>query len=324
MPLVAVVTPVYNGAPYLAECIESVLSQTYPNWTLLVADNCSTDGSAEIAGKYETLDGRIHVCSFDRHLTVIRNWNRTLELLPREAAYCKFVLADDWLYPECLERMVALAENHPSVGIVGAYGLYGDEVALDALPATVEVMSGRDAARHHLLGGRYFFGSPTSLLFRAEPIRERQPEFFDELQLDGRPSEWVYFQADTDACYAVLEKSDFGFVHQVLSYSRQHDETITRRWTVSVGTWLPGHLLTLLRFGPSFLDESELNARVHSILRRYRRFLVRSALTGRTFRDDRFRDYHREAIERIRPRLGRQHRADGTFLALFAGLVRER
>ena len=262
MPLIAVVTPVHNGAPYLAECIESVLSQTHPNWTLLVADNCSTDGSAEIADTYATRDDRIRVCRFDRYLTVIRNWNRTLELLPREAAYCKFVLADDWLYPECLERMVALAENHPSVGIVGAYGLYGDEVALDALPATVDVMSGRDAARHHLLGGRYFFGSPTSILFRADLMRERQPEFFDELQLDGRPSEWVYFQADTDACYAVLEKSDFGFVHQVLSYSRQHDETITRRWTVSIGTWLPGHLLTLLRFGPSFLDESELNARV--------------------------------------------------------------
>jgi glycosyltransferase involved in cell wall biosynthesis len=47
-PLVWVMTPVYNGERYLAECIESVLAQTHENWQYLVVDNCSSDGTSEI------------------------------------------------------------------------------------------------------------------------------------------------------------------------------------------------------------------------------------------------------------------------------------
>jgi len=51
-PLVSIVTPVYNGEPYLAECIESVLAQTYPNWEYIIQNNCSTDRTLEIASEY--------------------------------------------------------------------------------------------------------------------------------------------------------------------------------------------------------------------------------------------------------------------------------
>src|SRR5882724_7298074 len=58
-PLISVVTPVYNGAEHLAECIESVLAQTYQNWDYTIVDNCSTDGSVEIARRYAAKDRRI-------------------------------------------------------------------------------------------------------------------------------------------------------------------------------------------------------------------------------------------------------------------------
>ena len=51
-PLVSVVTPFYNTRDYLAECIESVLRQTYTNWEYILVDNFSTDGSSEIAKHY--------------------------------------------------------------------------------------------------------------------------------------------------------------------------------------------------------------------------------------------------------------------------------
>ena len=52
-PLVNVVTPVYNGAEFIRECIESVLAQTYSNWEYIIVDNCSTDGTPDIAREYQ-------------------------------------------------------------------------------------------------------------------------------------------------------------------------------------------------------------------------------------------------------------------------------
>ena len=58
-PLVSVVTPFYNTADYLRECIESVLAQTYTRFEYILVDNQSTDGSAEIAAEYSKRDSRI-------------------------------------------------------------------------------------------------------------------------------------------------------------------------------------------------------------------------------------------------------------------------
>jgi glycosyltransferase involved in cell wall biosynthesis len=62
-PFVSVVTPVYNGADFLAECIDSVLSQTYDNFEYLIVNNCSTDGTLAIALDYAKKDPRIRVHS---------------------------------------------------------------------------------------------------------------------------------------------------------------------------------------------------------------------------------------------------------------------
>ena len=51
-PLVSVITPVYNGAEYIAECVESVLAQTYKNFEYIVVDNCSKDATVEIVRRY--------------------------------------------------------------------------------------------------------------------------------------------------------------------------------------------------------------------------------------------------------------------------------
>jgi len=57
-PLVTVLTPLYNGEKYLAECIESVLNQTYLHWNYVIVNNCSTDGSLAIAASYAAKDRR--------------------------------------------------------------------------------------------------------------------------------------------------------------------------------------------------------------------------------------------------------------------------
>ena len=88
------------------------------------------------------------------------------------------VEADDSIFPECLSKMVALAETAPSVGIVSAYSIFGAEVRNLGLPFSRSMLSGRETCRMHLIQRVYLFGSPTSLLIRADIARKRTPVFF--------------------------------------------------------------------------------------------------------------------------------------------------
>src|SRR6202030_1679796 len=99
------------------------------------------------------------------------NLNTAFRRISPASKYCKMVLADDWMFPECLERMVAVMEEHPSVGIVGAYGQEHRWVLWTGLPYPNTCVSGHEICRERLLGGRYVFGSPTSVLFRSDLVR---------------------------------------------------------------------------------------------------------------------------------------------------------
>jgi glycosyltransferase involved in cell wall biosynthesis len=272
-PLVTVLTPVYNGEAYLAECIESVLAQTYSRWEYVIIDNCSTDATGDIARRYAEREPRIRVVRNPRLVGVIANHNIAFRQLSPSSDYCKMVHADDWLFPECLARMVDVARRHPSVGIVSAYRLEGAWVDLDGLPvsSTSTVIPGAEICRSSLLGGPYVFGSPTSILIRADLVRRRDP-FYDETTV----------HADEAACYEALGESDFGFVHQVLTYTRSHAGSVTASFARRLETLATGNLMILHRFGPRFLQPAEFERRREERLRECYRTLARAAITGRS------------------------------------------
>jgi glycosyltransferase involved in cell wall biosynthesis len=267
-PLVTVVTPVYNGAQYLSECIESVLAQTYPHWEYVIVDNCSTDGSAEIARQYAAKDGRIRVFENPQFLRALPNHNAALHQISPASKYCKIIFADDWIFPECLERMVALAEENPSIGIVGAYVLEGPEIICTGLPYPNRHVHGREICRQHLLNRLYIFGSPNSVLYRSDLVRNRDP-FFNEANV----------HADTEVCFSLLKDSDFGFVHQVLTFTRLRPGSRTALST-EMQTCYAGMLQTLVTHGPDYLASDELEVLLRSHISEYYRFLGKSLLLG--------------------------------------------
>ena len=78
-PLVSVLTPVYNTDKYLDECIKSVLNQTYNNWEYVIVNNCSTDGTLQIAERYGELDKRIRIVNNKEFLDLLKNWKAILK-----------------------------------------------------------------------------------------------------------------------------------------------------------------------------------------------------------------------------------------------------
>ena len=76
--LVSIITPSYNSSSFIAETIESILSQTYLNWELLITDDCSTDRSVEIIERYIQRDSRIKLFRLEKNCGagVCRNRSR--------------------------------------------------------------------------------------------------------------------------------------------------------------------------------------------------------------------------------------------------------
>ena len=96
-PLVSVVTPVYNTVAYLRECIESVLAQTWPRLEYVVVDNCSTDGSREMAEDYARQVNWMRVVKSPQHLSQLDNYNQAVRQISPASKFTKIVAADDWM-----------------------------------------------------------------------------------------------------------------------------------------------------------------------------------------------------------------------------------
>ncbi len=112
-PVVSVCIPCYNGAKYLKECIDSVLSQSYINFEIIIVDDKSSDNTLDIINQYS--DSRIYIYINEVNLGLVGNWNRCIELANGE--WVKFVFQDDILDAECIEKLLQKgSQGHKIIG----------------------------------------------------------------------------------------------------------------------------------------------------------------------------------------------------------------
>jgi len=290
-PLVSVVTPVYNTEKYLPECIESVLGQTYQNWEYVIVNNCSTDNSLKIIESYASKDNRIRLFNNIKFLKQFQNWNHAMRQISSDSTYCKVVHADDWLFPDCISQMVDLGEKYPNAGIIGAYRLDENHVNLDGLPYTAKLITGKEACRLFFLKGVYLFGSPTSILIRSEIVRSRN-NFYSENNI----------HADQECCFAILKEWDFGFLHQVLTFTRRHNESVTS-FNKSFKTYKIGDIISFMKFGRYYLDKNEFQRVYKYYLKRYYLLLGESLFNhikkGSIEEGKNFFRYHKDSLSGV-------------------------
>jgi hypothetical protein len=129
------------------------------------------------------------------------------------------------------------------------------------------------------------FGSPTSLLIRSDMVRAR-PDFYDE----------SIVHADAEVCYALLQDTNFGFVHRVLTFTRMHEASITSQ-TERFRTGRLANFAFLVRYGPTYLSPAEFKARLKGARKYYHRFLAQSVYEnkGRAFWE-----FHRTELARLK------------------------
>ena len=115
MPLVSVITSVYNGEAYVEECIDSILNQTFQDFEYIILNNGSTDRTAEILNHYT--DSRIHIIH-QENLGISRSLNKGINLSKSELI--ARLDADDYALPQRLEKQIAFMEQHPKVVLCGS------------------------------------------------------------------------------------------------------------------------------------------------------------------------------------------------------------
>jgi glycosyltransferase involved in cell wall biosynthesis len=286
-PLVTVVTPVYNGGDFLAECIESVLKQTYQNYEYIIVNNCSTDRTLEVAQQYAKQDSRIRVHNNERFVPVIENHNIAFGLIPPMAKYCKVVSADDFLFPECISRLVECAEANPSAALIGSYQLSGEHIRWQGFNYPKTLISGLELCRQMFLGEdkNFGFGTPTSLLYRADLVRASNA-FYP----NASP------HADTSACFSSLRTANFGFVYQILSYERTHQSTQSF-WSAQINRYASARLNDLMEYGPLYLSSKEQQQQIKRALNDYHRFLAINWMIGSRNKD--FWNYHETRLREL-------------------------
>lgn len=102
--LVSVITPAYNCAEYIEECIESVLNQTYKNWEMLIVNDKSTDNTQSIVESYVKKNSRIKLFNQEKNAGAAAARNKALEL--SQGRFVAFLDSDDAWKPNKLERQL--------------------------------------------------------------------------------------------------------------------------------------------------------------------------------------------------------------------------
>ena len=211
-PLVSVIVPAYQAEPYLAQCLDSILGQTYENLEILVVNDGSRDRTKEICDAYAQKDSRIKV--FHKENGGVSS-ARNMALENASGAYVVFCDSDDTLRSAYVEHLLRLARDNDCQMSYCARAFWEDRTSFEteAVPDLnpPRIMGSRQAMEN-LLRSRYIGGSPWCWLMERSLLEGLS--FDPKLHLD----------------------EDYTFILQVLSRAKQIciDKTVLYNYYVNM------------------------------------------------------------------------------------------
>jgi glycosyltransferase involved in cell wall biosynthesis len=211
---VTVLMPVYNGACFLREAIDSILCQTYSRFEFLIINDGSTDDSEQIIRSYT--DNRIRLVNNEKNLGLIKSLNKGIKLL--ETKYIARADADDICLPTRLEKQVSFMEQNPEIGLCGTWFDNFDNKSIRG-GARYSSVDSQIKLKHmyqiHLSHG--------TAMFRTEILK------YHNLQFD---SEYEHAE-DYDLFDRVGTVTRLANIPEVLYHVRQHENSVSKLFAVT-------------------------------------------------------------------------------------------
>lgn len=232
-PPISVCLPVYNGERFLSIAIESILAQTRSDFELIICDDASTDGSADIIRRYAGEDSRVLPWYNQSRCGLFQNYNECIKRA--SGKYIKPFAQDDWLASTALARLTSVLEKYPNVSLVSARrtivddqgkttALSADTPAFDDYFPPSKPVVGRAVIRESLLPLTNFIGEPSTVMFRRGPIKS-----FDA---------GLYHLGDLDLWLRLLIDGDMYFIPDSLCKFRTHASSESKFNTTTLLFWL--------------------------------------------------------------------------------------
>lgn len=201
-PLVTIITPSFNQAPYLEDTILSVLTQDYPNIEYFIVDGGSTDGSLEIIKKYANqISG--WVSEPDKGQTDAINKGFSMA----NGEVLAWINSDDTYYPHAVKEAVDFLRSHPEVGLV-----YGDTNFIDSNGRIIGRFNAQQTSYRRLRRGGVYIPQQSSF-FLADIWKEVGP-------LDPD----FYFAMDYDLWVRIAKEREIAYVPKLWANFRLHDD----------------------------------------------------------------------------------------------------
>jgi len=207
VPRLSIGLPVYNGEDFLAESLDSLLGQTYEDFELIISDNASTDGTADICRGYAKQDSRIRYVRQPHNLGCAPNHNVLVQYARGELF--KWVSHDDLYGRELIERAIEALDEYPQVVLANCWTAMIDSsrTVTKAVRYTLDTESPRAPERFRSM----LFekgGDDDGGVIRMEMLRRIRPydsyyhsdrTLVTEMALQGpfyHVPDWLYFRRD--------------------------------------------------------------------------------------------------------------------------------
>ncbi len=200
-PKISVLIPSFNCARFLPEAIDSVLAQEFGDYELIVSDDGSDDGSADLLRRWAAPDPRLRLHCQPSNLGMVAHWNWCLQQARGE--YVKFVFADDALVSsQALGRMAALLDANPAASMAASarrvLGPDSRPLAVWDELQTGGLHRGPEVIARCLNEDRNLIGEPSAVMFRrAMGLRGFDPQWRQLVDLEM----WLHLLSSGDLAY---------------------------------------------------------------------------------------------------------------------------
>ncbi len=203
-PILSVLMSVHNGQYFLAECIESIINQTFKDFEFIIIDDGSTDDSINLIRAYAKKDSRIRIYENKRNIGLSASLNRGLALCKGE--YIARMDADDFSHVSRLEKQLKYLNRNPLIGLVSVGRHY---IAPNRLIFDTKIYPDN----HHFISKSLIKGKNIldhgCVMFRRELI-SKMVEVYR-----------FYYSQDFDLWLRLMDKTKFGMIEEPLHFRRR-------------------------------------------------------------------------------------------------------